>query len=211
LLLLLGVTISVSPVLFGSEQCMSVEAAQETGFLTPGKATFLYMDTKELKDTYGDEQIKFVMQKDGVLHLMSRNGKEDYLSFTGYDGTNAGIGYRIRKVYTMFPQMVFFEIIADRGAHAKNCGYWIVGKHDDKWVTYVSIDSLVNMGYTPWEWHQIKTEMNSDATGRFILISSHEYMPPGAQFGYQLKHAVDLKLQLFWDKEAGWFGIRRLE
>lgn len=108
-------------------------------------------------------------------------------------------------------QMVFFEIIADRGAHAKNCGYWIVGKHDDKWVMYVSIDSLVNMGYTPWEWHQIKTEMNSDATGRFILISSHEYMPPGAQFGYQLKHAVDLKLQLFWDKEAGWFGIRRLE
>ncbi|WP_276840050.1 hypothetical protein [Anaerovibrio lipolyticus] len=168
------------------------------------------MDTKALKDKYGDEDILFVVKKDGTLHLTSRNGREEYLYFTGYDGTNAGIGYSIRKIYAMFPTMEFFEIIADRGAYAKNCGYWIVDKRDDKWVTYVSIDSLANMGYTPGEWHQIKTEMNADATGRFILTSSHEYMPPGAQYGYQRQHAVDLRLQLFWDKDARWFGIRRL-
>ena len=185
-------------------------SAQETGFLEPGQSTFLYMDTRVLNETYDGESIKFVLQRDGVLRLMSRNGNYDYLSFTGYDDTNAGIGYKIRKIYTMFPSMTFFEIIADRGAHAKNCGYWIVGKRDGNWVTFVSIDSLASMGYTPGEWHQISTAMNSDATGRFILTSSHEYMPPGAQYGYQRKHAVDLRLQLFWDQNARWFGIRRL-
>lgn len=184
--------------------------AQETGFLTPGNSTFLYMDTRVLNETYDNESIKFVLQRNGVLRLMSRNGKHDYLSFTGYDGTNAGIGYRIRKIYTMFPSMTFFEIVADRGAHAKNSGYWLIGKCNGQWVTFVSIDSLANMGYTPGEWHRIFTSINSDATGRFILTSVNTYMPPGAHYESQRQHAVDLKLQLFWDKDAHWFGIRRL-
>ncbi|WP_177241725.1 hypothetical protein [Selenomonas ruminantium] len=29
-------------------------------------------------------------------------------------------------------------------------------------------------------------------------------------YGYQRKFAVDLQLQLFWDQDAKWFGIRRL-
>jgi len=185
-------------------------SAQETGFLTPSNSTFLYLDTRVLNETYDDEAIKFVLQRDGVLRLMSRNGTHDYLSFTSYDGNNAGIGYKIRKIYTMFPSMQFFEIIADAGAHAQNCGYWLIGKHNGQWVTFVSIDSLAQMGYTPGEWHQISTELNADATGRFILTSRHEYMPPGAQYGYQRKFAVDLRLQLFWDQKARWFGIRRL-
>lgn len=187
-----------------------VATAQETGFLTPGKSTFLYLDTRVLEETFDNEAIKFVLQNDGVLRLISRDGANDYLSFTGYDGTNAGIGYKIRKIFTTFPSMEFFEIIADRGAHAKNCGYWIIGKSDGKWVTYVSIDSLANMGYTPGEWHRISTQINADSTGRFILTSSHEYMPPGAKYGYQRKHAVDLRLQLLWDQKARWFAIRKL-
>ena len=188
----------------------STSSAQETGFLTPGESTFLYLDTRVLNETYDNEAIKFILQRDGVLRLMSRNGTRDYLSFTAYDGDNAGIGYKIRKIYTTFPSMQFFEIIADVGDQAKNCGYWIIGKKDGQWVTYVSIDSLAAMGYTPGEWHQISTALNNDATGRFILTSRHEYMPPGAQYGYQRKFAVDLQLQLFWDQNAQWFGIRRL-
>ena len=90
--------------LFGIPQAVS---AQETGFLTPGESTFLYLDTRVLNETYDNEAIKFVLQRDGVLRLMSRNGAHDYLSFTGYDETNAGIGYKIRKIYTMFPSMQF--------------------------------------------------------------------------------------------------------
>lgn len=106
--------------------------------------------------------------------------------------------------------MTFFEINADVGAHAMNCGYWLIGKHDGQWVTYVSLDSLATMGYTIGEWHQIRTKIDEDGTGRFILISSHEYLPPGAQYQYQRKHAVDLQLELFWDENAQWFGMRNL-
>ena len=144
------------------------------------------------------------------MKLTSMDGRQDYLSFTSYDGNNSGIGYSIRKVYTIFPNMEFFEIIATAGAHAQNCGYWIIGKRDGKWVTFVSLDNLAEMGYTPHEWHRIDTKINSDAKGRFILISSHQYMPPGAQYGYQMKSAVDLRLQLFWDQKAQWFGMSRL-
>ena len=52
-----------------------------------------------------------------------------------------------------------------------NCGYWLIGKHDGQWVTYVSLDSLATMGYTIGEWHQIRTKIDEDGTGRFILIS----------------------------------------
>lgn len=184
--------------------------AQETGFLTPGKSTFLYLNTKEMNVNYDNESLKFVMLQNGTLKLMSRDGRHDYMSFTGYDGTNAGIGYAVREIYTINPSMKFFEINANCGAHAKNCGYWVVGKRDGNWVCFVSIDSLAQMGYTSGEWHQIKTSFNEDATGRFLLTSQHEYMPPGAQFQYQRKFAVDLRLQLFWDQNARWFGIRKL-
>ena len=53
--------------LFGIPQAVS---AQETGFLTPGESTFLYLDTRILNETYDNEPIKFVLQQDGVLRLL---------------------------------------------------------------------------------------------------------------------------------------------
>lgn len=183
-------------------------SAQETGFLESEKATFLYMDTRTLNMNYEGEKILFTSMRDGTLRLTSADGRQDYLYFIPYDGKMGGVGYAIRPIYTIFPSMTFIEIIADVGAHAKNCGYWLIGKHNGQWVTYISIDSLAQMGYTPGEWHQIHTAANKDATGRFILTSQHEYMPPGAQYEAQRKFAVDLKLQIFWDQDAQWFGLR---
>lgn len=184
--------------------------AHETGFLESEKADFLYLDTRTLKMNYDGENILFTSMRDGTLRLTSADLKYDYMSFIPYDGKMGGVGYAIRRIYTILPSMVFIEIIADVGAHAKNCGYWLIGKQNGQWVTYISIDNLAQMGYTPDKWHQIKTAANKDATGRFILTSQHEYMPPGAQYGYQRKFAVDLQLQIFWDQDAQWFGLRRL-
>ena len=190
---------------------LTVEAsAQETGFLTSEKPTFLYMDTRQMNVSYDDESLKFVLQRDGVLKLMSRDGQNDYMSFRSYDGESSGVGYQVREIYSIFPSMQFFEINADRGAHAKNCGYWLIGKRNGQWVIFVSLDSLATVGYTPGQWHHISTVTNGDATGRFILTSQHEYMPTGAQYGYQRRYAVDLRVQLFWDQSAQWFGLRRL-
>lgn len=179
-------------------------------FSASDDGNFLYMDTRQLNVCYDNEPLKFVLQKDGTLRLMSRDGKHDYMSFINYVGAKGGVGYKIRTIRTTDPDMTFFEINADVGAHAMNCGYWLIGKHDGQWVTYVSLDSLATMGYTIGEWHQIRTKIDEDGTGRFILISSHEYLPPGAQYQYQRKHAVDLQLELFWDENAQWFGMRNL-
>lgn len=179
-------------------------------FSASDDGNFLYMDTRQLNVRYDNEPLKFVLQQDGTLRLMSRDGKQDYMSFINYVGAKGGVGYKIRTIRTNDPDMTFFEINADVGAHAMNCGYWLIGKHDGQWVTYVSLDSLATMGYTIGKWHQIRTKIDEDGTGRFILISSHEYMPPGAQYGYQRKHAVDLQLELFWDDNAQWFGMRNL-
>lgn len=70
------------------------------------------------------------------------------------------------------------------------------------------LDTLAQYGYTPNEWHRIGTEVN--AAGDFILTSTHEYMPPGAQFGYERRMATDFEAILFWDEDASWFGIKRL-
>ena len=196
-------------VVFGLAVMPGVASAQETGFLSTDKPAFLYGSSNGIEMSYEGETVQFILQSDGVLRLQSPSGTQ-YLSFTGYDGSNAGIGYAVRPIYTMFPSMTFIEINANRGAHAKNCGYWIIGKRDGQWVKYITLDSLASMGYTPNEWHQIATAANEDATGRFLLTSSHEYMPPGAQYGYQRRHAVDLRLQLFWDQRARWFGMKRI-
>lgn len=179
-------------------------------FSTSDDGNFLYMDTRQLNVHYDNEPLKFVLQQDGTLRLMSRDGKHDYMSFINYVGAKGGVGYKIRTIRTTDPDMTFFEINANVGAHAMNCGYWLIGKHDGQWVTYVSLDSLATMGYIIGEWHQIRTKIDEDGTGRFILISSHEYLPPGAQYQYQRKHAVDLQLELFWDENAQWFGMRNL-
>ena len=184
--------------------------AQATEFTTPEKGTFLYLDTRQLDVRYDNEPLKFVLQNDGTLRLMSMDGDKDYMSFINYFGIKGGAGYKVRTIRTSDPDMTFFEINADAGAHAMNCGYWLIGKHDGQWVTYISLDDLANMGFTLGKWHQIKTKINEDGTGRFILISQHEYMPPGAQYGYQRRMATDLQLELFWDQDAQWFGMRSL-
>lgn len=140
-------------------------------FSASDDGNFLYMDTRQLNVCYDNEPLKFVLQKDGTLRLMSRDGKHDYMSFINYVGAKDGVGYKIRTIRTTDPDMTFFEINADVGAHAMNCGYWLIGKHDGQWVTYVSLDSLATMGYTIGEWHQIRTKIDEDGTGRFILIS----------------------------------------
>lgn len=170
------------------------------------------MDTRQINFSYDGEDLKFVVQDDDILRLMSRDGIHDYLSFINYYGPAAesGIGYAVREIPTTDPGLTFYEINADVGAHAKNCGYWLIGKRNGRWVAYVSLDDLAAMGYTIGDWHQIRTFINKDGDGRFILTSQHEYMPPGAVYGYQRRFAVDLRLELFWDDSAQWIGMRSL-
>ena len=64
-------------------------------FETMGKPTFLYMDTRNVNLNAEGERVSFILQRDGVLRMCSRDGQHDYLSFTGYYVCNDGIGYSI--------------------------------------------------------------------------------------------------------------------
>lgn len=184
--------------------------AASTTFVSYGEPTYIYLDTKEASFNYDDdgEDIRFFTDNRNNLRLFNKKGTNDYLSFIPYGGINEGVSYTVREVHTKSPSMTFYEIIADRGAKGMNCGYWLIGKCNDKWVTFVSLNSLASMGYTLNEWHHISS--NIDNNGRLILTSTHKYMPPGAEYEYQKKTVKDLVVQLFWDSSANWFGLKRI-
>lgn len=186
-------------------------SAQDSRFVPLGDSEFLYIDPQPARFVINGEPVQLIMDRStGVLRLFNMNATKDYLSFTGYYGDNGGIGYKVRKIALTDPGMQFIEIIASQGAKGKNAGYWLIGKRDGKWVTYVSLDSLASMGYTTDEWHAINGKINTDGDGHFIIESSHRYMPPGAQYGYQEKTVVDLRVELTWDENARWFAMRAI-
>lgn len=194
--------------LFLGFACTAPASAADRGtvFVSASHPEYISLNDSEDFD-YGHEEIEFSKTRDGVLHMRDDDTGKMLMTFRSYEGSGDA-SYAVRTIHTANPTMTFFEINASSGAHAKNTGYWIVGKRDGQWVVFVSIDSLAAMGYTPEKWHRIKTAVNEYGNGKFILTSEHEYMPPGAEYGYQMKTAVDLRLELFWDRNARWFGIR---
>ena len=178
--------------------------AQAMSVVSVGKPIFLSRDGETA--TSGD--IKFVTNG-GLMKMLSKDGKEDYLSFINCDGiTGQGVDYAIRDVYTSNPTMHLWEITATAGAHGKNCGYWLVGKAGEgKYTAYVSHVSFMNVGYTVREWHKLRSEL---LNGLLIVTSSHSYLPPGKQYEYEAVDVDDFRVQIFWDDNANWFGVRKI-
>lgn len=177
-------------------------------FLTADDGTFLYMNSRELAISDEEEGVQFFLADDGTLQLMNKNTKDVYKTFVPAE--NGMVGYRVRDVFTANPENIFFEINATIGAHEQNCGYWLIGKENGQWVTYVTLEDLAKNGYAIDQWRQIVTKINTDGSGRFILLSQYEYMPPEATFGMQRRYCTDLQLELLWDDAAQGFVMRRL-
>lgn len=166
----------------------------------------IYLGHNDETATSGD--VKFVIINH-VLHLMSKDGTKDFLSFINTDGiVGSGVDYDVRDVYTSNPTMHLWEITASSGAHGKNCGYWLVGpRPDGSYLSYVSIGNFAMLGYTKDQWHRLSSELSN---GLLVITSSHGYLPPGAQYGYETKYANDFQVQIFWDDKVNWFGLRRI-
>lgn len=182
---------------------------QAINFLSPIDQVSLYMNTQvEFKD-HG-ENLHFIDLRNGKILLMCEGSNNPYLTLENNLGVTEGVAYGITRFCTSDLSKVFYEITASTGAHGRACGYWIVGRNDGQWVTYVSLDNLATMGYTLDKWHTISTRINANNDGCLILTSKHEYMPPGAKYGYEIQRVIDLKLELYWDEDAQWFGMRNL-
>ena len=139
------------------------------------------------------QKVKFV--SDGrVMRLMSADGAKDYLSFNSFDGRYTGVDFNVRAIETTDPGMRLFEITATRGAQGKSCGYWLVGKRDGLWTTYVSWNSLANIGFRVDRWHKLV----SSIVDQQLVIKSYD------GYGH-----VDFQTQVFWDSTCQWFGLKR--
>lgn len=164
--------------------------AQAAEFLTPANETFIYMNTLEKDIAYDNEALKFARSDTNVLQLMSQDGKQVYLAFCASE--KDGVGFTVREIRTTNPAKIFYEINADAGAHGQNCGYWLVGKHNSQWVTYISLESLVPMGYDLNGYHQLHSRINENNSGRLLLGDAI------------------IQFEFFWDDAAQWFGVRRI-
>lgn len=166
--------------------------AQAAEFLTPDKSAYLYMNTRELDIRYDNEEAKFILRDDGVLQLTSQDGQAAYLALASTEKDPYAASYTIRKFGITNPAKAFYEIHATAGAHEQTCGYWIVGKHEGQWVTYISLESLVPMGYDLNGYHQLHSRINENNSGRLILGDAI------------------IQFEFFWDDAAQWFGVRRI-
>ena len=169
-----------------------------------GETTFLYMDKRVVWLT---ENVSATDLHNGSLCLMDRNGNR-MLTMKNIDDAKGGVGFAVREIRVEGDQgRRYWEILADVGAHGKNCGYWLIAEEKGTWFFMLTTESLASAGYTPQEWHLLKSGV---VDGRFILTSSHEYMPEGAQFGYERQHAVDWQAELVWIPEARSFAIETI-
>lgn len=166
--------------------------AQAAEFLTPDKSAYLYMNTRELDIRYDNEEAKFILRDDGVLQLTSQDGQAAYLALASTEKDPYAASYTIRKFGITNSEKAFYEIHATAGAHEQTCGYWIVGKHNSQWVTYISLESLVPMGYDLNGYHQLYSRINENNSGRLILGDAI------------------IQFEFFWDDAAQWFGVRRI-
>jgi len=162
---------------------MNITGASQS--MTIGEKTVTASDENGAK-------IKFV--SDGkILRLMSADGKEDFLSFSSFDGIYSGVDYSVRALETDDPAMRIFEIAATR--EGKSCGYWLVGNHiAGTWTTYVSWNSFANLGFRTDRWHQLKATIENQQ----LVITS-----------YSARGNMDWRAQVFWNANDGWFGLKR--
>ena len=56
---------------------------------------------------------------------------------------------------------LFYEVKCTAGAHAKLEGYWLVGKKDDKWTVFISMDNLKSFGINPDKYYNMNSQYHT--------------------------------------------------
>ena len=145
---------------------------------------------------FENKKYRFESDSQDILHLKSADGKTDYLSFIPYKENNIdALFYLVKKIYTSNPNLQFLEIIASVGAQGKTAGYWLIGRYNNKWVTFVSYDSLQSMGLP--DWARITSEVNPDRSGKMILNVNEDYPDY-------------MQIELYWSNKSNWIGMKRI-
>lgn len=188
----------LSSLLLGTA-CLNPSNAQDVLFYKSTEHVGMgYSHDYDYPVTFDFENQKYLMERDSQnrLHLKSADRKTNYLSFIPYEKDVEYEDYDVKKIYTSNPNLQFLEIIASVGAHGKTAGYWLIGRYNNKWVTFVSYDSLQSMGLP--DWARITSEVNPDRSGKMILNVDEDY-PDYMQ-----------KIELYWSNKSNWIGMKRI-
>ena len=149
---------------------------------------------------FENEKYRFESDSQGILHLKSTDGKTDYFSFIPSfvsDDVFSSTSYYVKKIYTSNPDLQFLEIQMNQGIWT--VGYWLIGKHNNNWVTYVSYDALKSMGFSDGD--RLKSEVNPYRSGKMILYIDkiNEYNPGPIQ------------IELYWNNTTNRIEMRKYD
>ena len=168
-----------------------------------GQSAFLYMNTNEVQLT---EDVKAVNMKGGWIGLFDKDGNRK-MAMRNIDAAEGGVGFYVRELRVPGEPKRFWEVFATVGAHDKNCGYWMISEENGKWRFELMVEQLIAVGYNAMEWHLLSSDIEN---GQYILKSTVEYMPEGAQYQYERKFLVDWQAEVIYSEKTRSFLMRQL-
>ena len=168
-----------------------------------GQSAFLYMNTNEVQLT---EDVKAVNMKGGWIGLFDKDGNRK-MAMRNIDAAEGGVGFYVRELRVPGEPKRFWEVFATVGAHDKNCGYWMISEENGKWRFELMVEQLIAVGYNAMEWHLLSSDIEN---GQYILKSTVEYMPEGAQYQYERKFLVDWQAEVVYSEKTRSFLMRQL-
>lgn len=109
----------------------------------------------------------------------------------------------IKEIKLANSDKLFYEVICTAGAHAKLEGYWLVGKKDDKWTVFISMDNLKSFGINPDKYYNMD---NKIVNGKLIINCFHLEVPEGKSMA-EGKKVDDCYVKVDWDNNKQTFRM----
>lgn len=154
-------------------------------------------------------EISFMAQGNRHVIVLDKQGNQ-LLDLYGPETTNmykkSGDTYadrNVRQIQLMDGSRTFYAVSMTTGAHAKLEGFWIIGKQDGKWISFISIDNLEPFGFDKTQYHNFKYDI---VDGKLILNPYHVVVPQGASQA-EGKKVDDCIVTADWDDNAKTFRM----
>ncbi len=196
--------------LFMALTCPNTASAGPTKF-TAAEESKLVTKSDPVEFTYGKGEVRFYMAQDGSLVLSDKATGKQLMDFHHIGNPSPQdrdhLFYLIFKINAKSPKMELFEIKALTGNRGRNVGYWIIREDKNGWNVLMDVDGLSVAGYDPFTWHLLRTAVNPGKSGQWILVAERGYLPYGTTDPDRLKTEQDMRVQLVWDRNAGWFEL----
>lgn len=163
--------------------------------------------TQNKKFIQGENQVayfpdsKIYFQKVGKNYSAMLDDKNQVLMNFYVNTTMPDIS--IKEIKLANSDKLFYEVICTAGAHAKLEGYWLVGKKDDKWTVFISMDNLKSFGINPDKYYNMN---NKIVNGKLIINCFHLEVSEGKSMA-KGKKIDDCYIKVDWDNNKQTFRM----